>query len=304
MSADLLTPEALAQMETLSLRARSLVESVLTGTHRGNQRGFSVDFAEHRDYSPGDDVRFLDWKLYGKRDRFYVRQFEDENQLQAWLLLDVSGSMRYGSQSAPLNKLNYAACLAAAIGWMTCYQRDKAALLCFDDSIESIIGPLYGTAGTQTLINQLEALLQLHQAEKTKSIEDENWTGLSKAAERVPEKSIVILLTDAFGDLTSFRRGLRLLQLKKCDVRLLHVLDTAEKTFPFEGSVLFRDLEGSGDQQIQAQAIRTGYLEEFNQFLHDLKKTTGETNCRYHQVDTSSPAETTLRSILQSGRKA
>ncbi len=303
MAAELLTPESLVEMESLQLRARTLVESVLTGTHRGNQRGFSVDFAEHRDYSPGDDVRFLDWKLYARRDRFYVRQFEDENQLQAWMLLDVSGSMRYQSGQSAMSKLEYAACLAAAIGWIACYQQDQAALLSFDGNTESVAGSFRGMAGASELIERLQTIIDKDAGSPSHDVsDDEAWSSLQTSVERIPERSIVFLLSDAFGELVPLKRALTLLRRKECDVRLVHVLDSAELNFPFEGSMLFQDLEGAGESRVMAKSIRSGYLKEFGQFLNDVRKIAGETNCQYMQVETSQTVDRVLREILHTGQ--
>jgi len=306
MAAELLTPESLAEMESLRLRARTLVESVLTGTHRGNQRGFSVAFAEHRDYSPGDDVRFLDWKLYGRRDRFYVRQFEDENQLQAWILLDTSGSMQYRSEQSAMSKLDYAACLAASIGWIACYQQDAAALVNFDGEKETVAGPYRGTVGANQLIDRLQGIIdQTTAASQPPAVaDDESWNSLQLSVEHVPERSIVFLLSDAFGELAPLKRALSFLRKKECDVRLVHILDSSEVSFPFEGSMLFQDLEGAGESRVMAKSIRAGYLKEFGQFLKDVREVSGETNCRYIQVETSQPVDRVLRELLHSGQPA
>lgn len=303
MAIKLLSPEALAQMDSLQVRARALVESVLTGAHRGNQRGFSIDFAEHRDYSPGDDTRFLDWKLFGRRDRYYVRQFEAENQVQAWLLLDVSGSMDYRSEGSPLSKLEYAACLSAAIGWISCYQRDQAALIPFAEKAGSITGPLTGTTGALKLVSELEQIILSKRSPQSPHVSSEDWPGLFEAVARIPSRSIVFLFSDAFGNLPPLKRALTYLRRKNCDTRLIHLLDSAELTFPFEGNVLFQDLEGTGTQQSIAQSVREEYLEEFTQFLTELKQVCGETHCQYWRVETSAPVDLMLRTLLPTGRK-
>ena len=303
MAAELLSPESLAEMETLQLQARRLVESVLTGTHRSSQRGFSVDFAEHRDYSPGDDVRFLDWKLYARRDRFYVRQFEDENQLQAWILLDTSGSMQYRSEQSAMSKLEYSASLAAAIGWIACSQQDETALLCFDGNTESVVGSFRGMAGANELVERLQTRLTRMTSERNSAASDvESWNSLQTSVERVPERSIVFLLSDLFGELAPLKRALLSLRRNECDVRLVHVLDVAEVNFPFEGSMLFRDLEGAGESRVMAKSVRADYLKEFEQFLNDVRKIAGETNTQYVKVETSQPVNRVLRELLHSGQ--
>lgn len=298
------TAESFANLETLQLRARTLVESVLTGTHRGNQKGFSVDFSEHRDYSPGDDVRFIDWKLLGKRDRFYIRQFEDENQLQAWLLVDTSGSMLYRSQDSHLSKLDYAATLASAIGWVACYQRDQAALLAFDSHEFTQTGPIYGHAGAKRFIERLDELTQQAKMSSQKSIEEKDqFIGLASAAEKVPRNSVVCVLTDAFGDPDRLKRILSSLQHKNCDLRLLHVLDAAEFQFPFTGSMLFKGLEG-GEFQTQSHAIREEYIKEFELFLMETRRLCRQTNCQYWVANTEEPLDMLLRQFLNSRKQA
>ena len=298
MAQRLITPEQLAEIESLELRARTIVESVLTGTHRGNDRGFSIDFAEHRDYSPGDDIRFLDWKLYGRRDRFYVRQFEDENQLQAWVLLDDSGSMRYRSENSPLSKLEYAGSLAAALVWIASSQRDLAGLS-LTESARSL-GPVTGLAGIQRVVDEIENAFN-HQELPNSTPDDDDWRQLLACTEKIPARSVVILLTDAFGDLRSLERVLSLLQRKKCDVRLGQILDPAEQTFPFEGNVVFRDLEGAGEQLTMTNAVRNAYLAELRNFQLELKRTCGTRQTQYTLIQTNEPMDTSLRRLLSSG---
>lgn len=289
------TPEMLAQIESLELRARTLIDSVYSGAHRSRQKGFAIDFAEHRDYSPGDDVRFLDWKLYGRRDRFYIRQYEDESQLQVCLLLDLSGSMHYQSQSAALSKLEYATSLAAAVGWIACYQRDRASLLAYDSKVQFASRPLFGMLGARRMISELERVTA---ASIVSPAEDEEWHGLQEAIESIPQNTIVILFTDVFGDLNFFQRLLSQLHHRRCDVRLVQILDPAELDFPFTGNMLFRDLEGGGDQLAMAQAVRVEYQLEFEAFLDDLQKVVGQTNCLAETVVTTMPVDKVLRRIL------
>ncbi|TWT57766.1 hypothetical protein KOR42_11320 [Thalassoglobus neptunius] len=298
-----ITPETLTGIESLKLRTKIIVEGLLSGSHRGQDRGFSVDFAEHRDYSPGDDVRFLDWKLSGRRDRFYIRQFEDENQLTVTLLIDNSGSMTYCSQNSQMSKLEYATTLAASLMWVTCEQRDLSRLMTFDG--EQHLGSIFGRAGLQRGFDELENILEsATQNSDQKSEDDEHWGGLGKAVERIPRKSIVVLLTDAFGDLDSLNRILARLRQMRCDVRLVQIIDPAEATFPFEGSVLFRDLEGQGEQVAIVDAIRSGYLAEFEQFQHQLGRIVGSMGGTRVVVETDSAFNHCLRRILERGNSS
>ncbi|MEW4490856.1 DUF58 domain-containing protein [Thalassoglobus sp. JC818] len=298
-----ITPETLSGIESLKLRTKIVVEGLLSGSHRGQDRGFSVDFAEHRDYSPGDDVRFLDWKLSGRRDRYYVRQFEDENQLAVSIVIDNSGSMTYCSQSSEMSKLEYAITLAAALMWVTSEQRDVSRLMTFDG--EQHLGSIFGRAGLQRGFDALEDILESATGSSDQNSEDdENWIGLGKAVERISRQSVVILLTDAFGDLNSLNRILARLRQLKCDVRLVQVIDPAEATFPFEGSVMFRDLEGGGDQIAVVDAIRSGYLAEFEQFQHQLGRIVGAMGGTRVVVESNSAFNHSLRCILERGNSS
>lgn len=304
-----LSVESLASLETLQLRARTLVQSVLTGTHRGRQKGFSIDFSEHRDYSPGDDVRFIDWKLLAKRDRLYIRQFEDEHQLQAWLLLDVSGSMFYCSEHSPMSKLEYAATLAAAISWISCYQRDQAGLHTFDSKDIEVHGPVYGNLGARQLVDRLDELLKKipqrygSSPQRIGSVEDEErLLGMSHSVERVPPKSVVFVLSDGFGDLDQFKRLLLRLNAMNCDVRFLHILDHAEFSFPFTGNVLFKGLEG-GEYQTQSQAIKNAYVQEFEGFLSDIRRICKQTHCEYWAAKTMDAPDHLLRQTLHTRKR-
>lgn len=291
----MLSPELLSNLGSLELQTRQLVESLLTGPHRGRQRGDSVDFSEHREYTPGDDVRYLDWKLYGRRDRFLVRQFEDEKQLQVWCLIDHSGSMSFRSAASPLSKQDYAAILAAALVWVACSQQDQATFMGLDGHVTFQLGPAIGLHSARQLTTEFEAQLAAHVPHQSV---DEDWNSLNDALGRITSHSVVFVFSDFFASLMSLKRMLKALQKRGCDTRLVQILDEAETTFPFSGTIRFEDLEGQGDMEAITQSMRQEYLAEFEQFLLDLRRTAGACSANIHVSSTTHPPEHVLRQLL------
>lgn len=301
MSVPLLTPDVVARLESLEVRARTIVEGLLAGEHRGRRSGFSVDFAEHRSYTPGDDVRHLDWKVYGKRDRLYVRQFEQETRLQTWLVIDVSGSMTYRSEGTALSKLEYANCLAAAIGWVICQQRDSVGLATFSGETQQMLPPRSGITGLREIFAALEAaaetgppdpVLHAHVASPG------DWKTLHSIADRLQRRTVVFLFTDGFGETEQLIRVLKHFRIKRCDSRLIQLLDPAELQFPFEDNIDFRSLETPEHRTVMTRSIRSTYLEELHMFLRQLERDVRTQQCAYSRVDTSEPLDHALLRIL------
>ena len=294
-----ISAETLADLQSLRIRARTLIDSVLTGKHRSLHKGFSIDFAEHRDYSPGDDIRFLDWQQFAKRDRFYVRQFEDESQLTVYLLIDVTDSMRYQSEETHWNKLEMAATLAAALAWLAVYQGDQSTVLACNMKSFDQFGPQYGMSGISALLDRLDALLETKNDSAEKGEQDAGLAGLLRSTEAIPQRSLVYLLTDAFGPSDELQRTLASLRFKQSEATLIQILDPAEQTFPFQGSTLFRGLEG-GKLQVQAESIQKAYVKEFQQFLRETKQVAHQQQAKYHQfLTTTSPSDCLRRLLFQ-----
>ena len=299
---ELLTPELVAELGSLEVKAKTIVDSVASGQHRGRRRGFSADFLEHRDYTAGDDVRYIDWKIVGRRDRYYVRQYEDETRLQAWVLVDASPSMKYCSDDQPLTKIEYTACLAAALSWLIVQQGDEIGLACWGDGIEPVLPP----SGDQTRIGRVlaelesasERCLQSTTGDAEQSTAWQQWRTLDALVLRIPKRSVVILLTDCFGETDRLHRVLKHFHHRKCDVRLLQILDPAERVFPFDDALNFLDLETGHQQYLSAGAIQLAYLEEMSSFLSDIKRVARECACDYHLVQTDEPLNHALRRVI------
>ncbi|MFZ1932852.1 MAG: DUF58 domain-containing protein [Thermoguttaceae bacterium] len=291
-SQQLLDPQMLARLQALPLRARRMVEGYTAGVHRSPFHGFSIEFAEHREYSPGDDLRYLDWKVFGRTDKYYLKQFEEETNLVCHLLLDTSESMRYQSDAAPASKLDYARRAAAALAYLVLHQQDSVGLVAFDSEIRSLVRASSNPSHLKEILHVMEGT----SAERKTSI----GPIFHDLAERIKRRGIVIVLSDLFDDVDSLIKGLKHLRHRRHEVILMHVLDPAEVDFPFERITLFRGLENLPSVLVEPRAIRNAYLAEFGRYLRKL-----QTGCRAHAIDyvamrTDRALEVTLASYLAS----
>ena len=289
---DYLDPQTLARLQGLQLRARLIVEGYTSGVHRSPFHGFSVEFAEHREYAPGDDLRYLDWKVFGRTDKYYLKQFEEETNLVCHLLLDTSESMRYKSEAAALSKLEYAQCAAAALAYLILHQQDSVGLVTFDREIRTLVRASSNPSHLKQLLHVMEQA----------AAERKTATGpiFHDLAERLKKRGIVIVLSDLFDDVDSMMTGLKHFRHRRHEVVLMHVLDPAEVDFPFEQITLFRGLEQLPDVLAEPRALRKAYLAEFGRYLRKLK-----TGCRMHGIDyvllrTDQSLEVVLSSYLAS----
>ena len=291
-SQQLLDPQMLARLQALPLRARRTVEGYTAGVHRSPFHGFSIEFAEHRDYSPGDDLRYLDWKVFGRTDKYYLKQFEEETNLVCHLLLDTSESMLYRSEAAPMSKLDYARRAAAALAYLVLHQQDSVGLVAFDSEIRSMVRASSNPSHLKEILHVMEGA----SAERKTSI----GPIFHDLAERIKRRGIILVLSDLFDDVDSLVKGLKHLRHRRHEVVLMHVLDPAEIDFPFERITLFRGLESLPEVLVEPRAIRSAYLAEFGRYLRDL-----QTACRAHAIDyvplrTDRSLEVTLASYLAS----
>jgi uncharacterized protein (DUF58 family) len=290
-----LDPQALAKLKGLTLRARHIVEGYVAGLHKSPYHGFSIEFAEHRKYEPGDDLRYVDWKVFGRTDKIYLKQYEDETNLICYLLLDVSESMQYKSRAAALSKSEYAQCLAGALTWLVLHQQDAVGLATFDSQIRTLLR----ASGSPS---QLEQILHVMESAQPGS---KTAAGpiFHDLAERLTRRGIVIVLSDFFDDVNSLIAGLKHFRHRRHDVVLLHVLDPAEIDFTLSGPTQFQGLEGFPEVQADPAFIRRAYLREFNQFTQSLQQA-----CRAQQIDyvltrTDQPLDLALTSFLANRRR-
>lgn len=288
-----LDPSTLAQIGNLPVRARIIVEGALTGMHRARLRGSSVEFAEHKEYSPGDEIRHLDWKAYAKVDRYYVKQFEQESQLTAYLVLDASASMAYRGDG--LSKLDYAAHLMAALAYLLVHQRDRVGLQVFgDERSEGYVPPRSRPAHLRDLLAVIEGVCR------------QGGQGAEPAAaalDRVAElarrrRALIAVATDLFEKDDAALQVLRRLKAQHHDVVLFHVLDPHELDFPFRELTQFESLEDDRKLMVHPEAVRRAYLKRLRAFLDRARTACLDGGVEYHQVRTSQPLERTLLDFL------
>jgi len=267
-----LDPQVLARLEGLSLRARRIVEGYVAGVHRSPYHGFSIEFAEHREYAPGDDLRYLDWKVFGRTDKFYLKQFEEETNLVCSLLLDTSQSMCYRSQQAAMSKLDYARAAAAALAYLVLRQQDSVGLVTFDHQVRASLRP----SGNPSHFKELIRVMQESVAERKTAA----GAIFHELAERFRRRGIVVVFSDLFDEVDSLLAGLKHFRHRRHEVILFHVLDPAELEFPFHDPTKFRGLEGWADVTVEPRALRRAYLDQFERYVRRLQQ-----GCRLAQID-------------------
>jgi uncharacterized protein (DUF58 family) len=286
-----LDPTALARFGRLELIARLVVEGVMAGLHKSPFKGFSVEFAEHRQYGPGDEIRHIDWRAFGKSDRYYVKEYEEETNLKAYLVVDSSGSMGYAGRTA--SKFEHARRLAAALAYLAISQRDAVGLVTFDDAVRAMIPPRSAPGHFSTVCKVLE---------ETRPGGETPLSGILHAlAERIRRRGLVIVLSDGFDRLDDLTSALRHLRHRHHEVLFFHTLAPEEEEFPFRRPARFRDLERPGhDLRVDPLAFRAAYLERFRAFCEGLKERVRGMDADYHRASTAEPVERTLLDYLAS----
>jgi uncharacterized protein (DUF58 family) len=287
-SAHLLDPAVVARLGTMELKARTIVEGLLLGLHRSPYRGFSAEFAEYREYLPGDDPAWVDWKVYARSDRFYVKKFEAETNLECTILLDTSASMGYGAGA--LTKLHYGACLSAAVAWLVAGQRDAVGLTAFDERIHLRIPPRARHGHLHTVLLALERLRASAGSDVAKP--------LRQLADALDKRGMVVLVSDLLDEPAEVVKGLKYLHARGMDVVVFHVLDHAELTFPFERATNFRDMESSEEVLAVPAAVREHYLEQLAQFKESYREALSVSGIDYTLVSTATPLDVALLAYL------
>lgn len=297
-----LDPSALASLGNLSLKARYIAEGALTGLHRGQYHGSSVEFAEHKEYSPGDAVRDIDWKAYGKFDRYYVKRYERETQLTAHLCIDASASMGFASGGAlsdladadgtPVSKLSYAVHMMAALAYLLIGQRDRVGLMIFGDGrhASEYLPARSRPNHAAELFGALERILELGAGGETSAAQ-----ALERLASREQrQRSLVILASDLFSDDTRALKVLQLLRARGHDPVLFHVLDPYELSLPYSGLTRFRGLEGGRELLVDPDQLRKHYLARLQTFLDKVERSCNDNGVEYHRIATDTAMERAL----------
>jgi uncharacterized protein (DUF58 family) len=282
-------PVVLARLSSLYLRARWVVEGVMSGIHRSRARGFSVEFEEHREYSPGDEIRRIDWKALGKFDRYFIKEYEDETNLRAYLLLDTSASMDYASNG--ISKFAYGCTLTASLAYLILRQQDAAGLVTFSNGIGSFVPPKARRGYLMEILRALEACKPAGETDVGKILQE--------IAGQMKRRGLVILVSDLLDEPEKILKGLRLFRLKGNDVIVFHLLDAAELDLPFDGNILFEDIEQAGLKvTADPQVIRRAYQKVVTEFTQQLRKECHDNSIDYQLLTTSTPLDHALVSYL------
>jgi uncharacterized protein (DUF58 family) len=284
-----LRPEVIQRIGRLEVRARHIIEGLLSGMHRSPYFGQSVEFLQHREYARGDDLRRVDWKVWAKQDRLYVKQYEEDTNLRCCLLVDVSESMAYGR--GPLNKCDYAITAAAALAYLLLKQQDAVGCAVFDEAVRQTIPLRTSTSHLNTIIRALEPKEPKH---KTRL-----YDVLARVAETYPRRGMMILISDMLVDVEDAQRGLRLLRQRGHDVLVLHVMDDDELDFPFASPARFEGLESTDNITCNPRALREGYLESLEKFLASVRHGCARDNVDYALIRTSMPLDAALTAFLK-----
>jgi uncharacterized protein (DUF58 family) len=284
-----LLPQVVARLSSMELRARLVVEGFIAGLHRSPYHGFSVEFAEHRPYMPGDEIRHLDWKIYGRTDRFYIKQYEEETNLKAYLIVDSSSSMGYASPGH-LPKVQYAAYLAASLAYMMIKQQDAVGLALFDETVSTFLPP----HATKAYLKQiLVALDRVRAGSGTVA-----GRSLHLVAERIKRRGLVIILSDLFDNPDEIIAALKHFRHKKNEVIVMHVLDPLERTFAFGNDATFKDMETREQMVTQPWFIQQSYREAMEAFVERYKRECREHHIDYVLLDTQTPFDVALLQYL------
>jgi uncharacterized protein (DUF58 family) len=289
-----LDPAIVARLGTIDLKAKTIVEGFLTGLHRSPFKGFSVEFAEYRQYLPGDDLATLDWKIYARSDRHVVKKFEEETNVECHILLDVSRSMGYGSHE--VTKLQYGSYLAGALAYLMNRQRDAVGLLTFDDRIRDLLPSSARPGHLKTVLLTLERLTLGTRTDIAKPLGD--------LVQAISKRGLVVLISDLLDDPDRIIEGLKHFRYRGTDVVVFQVLDPHELSFPFDRAARFRDVES--DQEVVAvpAAVRDTYKARLDAMVSNFRTVLGQNGIDYTLLDTSQPLELALLAYLQTRRRA
>ncbi len=286
----LLDPAVLARLATLRLRVRATAEGVLSGLHRSPHHGQSVEFSEHKEYAPGDELRHVDWKAFGKFDKYYVKRFEQETNLRAWLLVDASGSMGYRGAPDRLTKLGYACTLAGTLAHLLVRQQDAAGLAVFSGKVTTSLAPRAEPSQVNAILDTLSAL----EAGGETRVE----AAVRFLAERARRRSAVVILSDLLDRDERLLRLVADLRRRRHEVTVFHLLDPAELDFPFDDPTLFLSMEDGRGVEARGRDVRKGYLELLGRWLDEVRRACAESDVEYVRVRTDQPLDDVLVPFL------
>ncbi|RPI14108.1 MAG: DUF58 domain-containing protein [Ignavibacteriae bacterium] len=311
-----LDPALISKLSNIELKAKFVVEGFIAGLHKSPYHGFSVEFAEHRQYMPGDDLKYLDWKILGRTDRYYIKQYEEETNLKSYLILDASRSMSFKSDDSKLNvltpfrklfkkkdtdelpkhdnksisKLEYATYLAASIAVLMQFQKDAAGLVVYDENVKTFIPP---KATSQNLKLLLTTLANVQGSGKTNTA-----AALNTIAERIKRRGLVIIFSDLFDDQQAVINSLKHFRYKRNEVIVFQVLDALEMSFAIDSPTIFKDMETQKEMLSQPIAVMQSYRDAVQEFIDNYKRACRMNNIDYVLLSTQTPFDTALLQYL------
>lgn len=285
-----LDPSVISKISSLELRARLIVEGFLLGLHKSPYHGFSIEFSQHRPYMQGDSPKDIDWKVYGKSDRFYVKQYEEETNLKSYILLDVSKSMIYAS-SGRISKLEYASQLAASLSYLMIKQKDAVSLSIYSDQIKKYLPPNSSRIYLKEIISVL-----------AKIVPDANTNTsfcLNQISDKITKRGLVVIISDLFDDPAKVIGAIKKFRFYKNEVIVFQILDSAERNFSFQKDAIFKDLETGEEITTQPYQIQKSYRDAMETFLHKIKSECLRNGVEFNLIDTSTPFDKALFTYLQ-----
>ena len=294
-SAKYFDPETLARIQPLGLRARSLVEGLIAGMHRSPLKGRSIEFAQHREYTPGDDTRQVDWKVYARSDKFYLKQFEDETNLQCTILLDISQSMHFRSPHSPLSKVEYAQLIAASLGYLVLTQQDAIGLATFTNDIETWLVPSASPTRFEDLLHAFETTAGQVRSDIPHAV--------TRLAQRLRHPGLVVVISDLLGDVDRTLSALKLLKFRRHDVLVMHVLDRMETDFKLDRATRFIGLEGLASLATDPRFIGAAYRRAVQEFLQQLRAGCEQLGMDYQLLHTDESLAIALSHLLARRRR-
>lgn len=289
-----LDPRIISKFSNLELKARLVVEGFMVGLHRSPYHGFSVEFSEHRPYMQGDDLKNVDWKVYGKTEKYFIKQFEEETNLKSYIILDTSRSMDFKSGNN-ISKLNYSIILAASLAYIMIRQQDSVGLALYSEKINKILPPKASRAYLQEILKNLSSVAP---GQRTHTAES-----LDELAEKIKRRGLVIVISDFFDEVDKVIKSIKKFSFNKNEVIIFQILDPLEKSFAFGKDAVFRDLETAEEITTQPFQIQKAYQEAMEEFISKIKRECLNSNFDYNLIETSQPFDKALLSFVQKRSK-
>jgi len=284
-----LDPKTLTKLGNLDLKARLIVEGYISGQHKSPYHGFSVEFAEHREYTPGDDLKHLDWRVFAKSDRYYIKQYEQETNLRSYILLDTSESMKYASPGN-ISKLEYACYIAASLSYLLIKQQDSVGMVLFDSKIKKFVPASSSPAHLRLLLHELGQI--------TPEARTDTGSIFHDLAERIKRKGLVVILSDLFDDPEKLLFGLQHFRHKRHECIVFQILDDFEMGFPFDNMTQFEGYEGWQELICDPRNLRKGYMEEYQAFTEKMRRGCRNNKIDFVPINTKMPLDVSLSAYL------